>query len=105
MVLYQVGLPIALPLLDLLFARHCCFGCLVRFEPDEPVYPVARGEPGYSLDLVFPYSPGEFGGDTEGPIGLAREEIDIEHRASCRNGSRPPPGKRCACAGPLGTDV
>ena len=79
----QVEFPVPFPFFNLLLASSCCFCRVMCFEPHQSVYTVARGEPRYSLDLVFPYSPGEFGGDTDikGPIGFAGEKIDVKHRA------------------------
>ena len=58
----------------------------MALEPNEPVDTIARGEPRNCFDLVFPDPACELGGqsDIQRSIGLAREQLDVEH-CSCRH--------------------
>ena len=79
----RVDLPVAPPLFNLPLAPHRRFRRVVRLEPDKPINPISRCEPGHRPDLVFPYAPREFGSypNIEGPIWFIREQINVEHRA------------------------
>ena len=90
----QINLPIPLPFLDLSFADQRGFEGFVRFEPDEPVHPVFRGETGNGFALVLPDAARQIGRRTR--YRAYRNGRSREYRRRTlferKNGSRPSPG-------------
>jgi hypothetical protein len=64
---------------------------LMSLEPHKPLNPVPPREPRHDFVLMFLDAAAKVGGhtDVERTVGLAGEDVDVEHPISCLVGSRP----------------